>query len=367
MGGGTWVQVFYNSTQEIDDAGQGAPLALSSDGHTALLVGGTGLAGQVSVFTHPGPLSDPYPIGLSPTFVNSPSQTLSFTFDDQLGPQDLGVVNILINDQVDGSHACYLAYSQPLNVLYLVGDDGNTLLPGSVLNSSGSTSNSQCTVSWGNAPVSSGPKRLAITLTITMNPGFIGNKIIYLAAGNVAGDNSGWQLWGFWQRPPAPPTMTTSVTGMSPPGVFYTIDGFPPCCAPSTFTFSDSKGYQDLGVVNILVNSGPWLDGRNACYLAYVPGLNELYLVNDNGDGLLPGASLNTPSGSTPLHNSQCSVSWYANAVSASGNNLSLTLQIQGSGFPARIFYLAARDVNENNNTGWLPMGIVTFEPSPFG
>jgi hypothetical protein len=363
-GGTTWVQA-AGLQSEVDDAGQGPPLALSADGRTALLVGGTALAGQVSVFTHPGVFSAPAPGGVNPTLVTASSQTLGFGFSDPLGYQDLGVVNILINGQLDGRHACYLAYSQPLNVLYLVADDGNSPLPGSVLNSSGSISNSQCTVSWGNAPVSANGLALDLTLTIAMSPGFIGNKLIYLAARDLAGDNSGWQVQGFWQRPLAPSTTTTSVIGVNPAyefvglGLVFNGSFILNCCAPSTFSFSDSKGYQDLGVVNILADSGPWIDGRHACYLAYIPRFNHLYLVNDSGTGLLPDLGLDTPGS---LSNSQCSVSWAANPVTASGNNLSLTLTIQFLYFPTQVFYLAARDVNENNNTGWLPMGIVTFQ-----
>ena len=53
--------------------------------------------------------------------------------------------NVLINNFLDGRHACYLAYSAPQNALYLVGDDGGTLLP-LAAPGSGSVSNSQCTV-----------------------------------------------------------------------------------------------------------------------------------------------------------------------------------------------------------------------------
>jgi hypothetical protein len=126
-----------------------------------------------------------------------------------------------------------------------------------------------------------------------------------------------------------------------------------------TFNFSDTKGLQDLGVENVLVNSA--LDGRHGCYLAYARSINVLYLVNDNGDALLPGQSLNT---SGTLSNSQCTVSWGSSAVAASGNNLSLSLNIAfNSGFgPNLIFYLAARDVNEANNTGWQAMGTWTVQ-----
>ena len=52
-----------------------------------------------------------------------------------------------------------------------------------------------------------------------------------------------------------------------------------------TFTFSDPDGFQDLDVVNILINN--FLDGRNACYLAYSRSAGVLYLVNDAGTALL--------------------------------------------------------------------------------
>ena len=44
--------------------------------------------------------------------------------DDDVGFGQLGVVNALINSYLDGNAACYIAFSQPLNVLYLVNDGG---------------------------------------------------------------------------------------------------------------------------------------------------------------------------------------------------------------------------------------------------
>jgi len=102
------------------------------------------------------------------------------------------------------------------------------------------------------------------------------------------------------------------------------------------------------------VNSS--LDGQQACYLAYARPINELYLVNDDGTALLPGQSLGSAGN---LSNSQCTVTWGASAVTGSGNNLTLSLSFTFSvGFGAnQIFYLAARDGNDLNNTGWQSMG----------
>jgi len=117
--------------------------------------------------------------------------------------------------------------------------------------------------------------------------------------------------------------------------------------------------------MNILVND--WLDGRHACYLAYARANNTLYLMNDNGDGLLPGMVLN---GTGFLSNSQCIVVGEGSSATPSGNTLTLTLQMGFNpgylGSPGlagnRVFYLGARDVNEQNNTGWQAMGSWTVE-----
>jgi hypothetical protein len=82
---------------------------------------------------------------------------------------------------------------------------------------------------------------------------------MYLAARDVAENNSGWQRLGVWKVPGGSQTTTTAVVGMNPARGSGTGGTF-------TFTFTDTKGANDLGVMNILVND--WLDGRHACYLA---------------------------------------------------------------------------------------------------
>ena len=292
------------------------------------------------------------PVSVSPAGGSGFSSSFTFTFSDPKGYTDLGVVNVLVNNVLDGRHACYLAYNQPTNVLYLVGDDGSTLSPGSVLSTTGSASNSQCTVNWGGTPVSGSGANLTLTLTISFTSAFAGNKVVYLAARDQGSGNSGWQPLGVWQVP-ATSSTTTQVVGAVP----NRGSGLGP--AQFTFTFSDTKGYTDIGVSNILINSS--LDGRHACFLAYSRPLNVLYLMNDNGDTLLAGVSL-ASSGTTA--NSQCTVTWGPSPVTAGGTNLALTLNIAfNASFDGnRIIYLATRDVNEANNTGWQTMGTWTVQ-----
>jgi hypothetical protein len=49
--------------------------------------------------------------------------------------------------------------------------------------------------------VSGSENTLVLTLDIAFNPEFAGNKVIYMAAGDVAGNNAGWQKMGTWQMP----------------------------------------------------------------------------------------------------------------------------------------------------------------------
>jgi len=288
------------------------------------------------------------PSSVSPASGAASNQPMTFTFTDPLGFADLGVLNILINNSLDGRRSCYLAYSQPDNVMYLVSDDGGSLLPGASLSAQGSISNSQCTLNWTASAVSKNGNTLALSLSITYPASFGGNRIIYMAARDVNQNNSGWMPMGVTQIPGAPQTTTTAVAGMSP----QIGTGLGP--APYTFTFSDTQGVQDLGVQNLLVNNS--LDGRQACYLAFVQPINVLYLVNDTGDGLLPGQST---SAAGTLSNSQCAVTWASNAVTTSGNNLTLSLSMSFTESMGNsvIFYLASRDGTDANNTGWQAMG----------
>jgi outer membrane protein TolC len=129
------------------------------------------------------------------------NQSFTFNFADSFGRTDIGIVNILINSALDGRQSCYLAYSRPLNTLYLVNDAGSGLLPGLTLNGSGSTSNSQCTVNGSLSSVSGTGSLdvLTLTLNISFAPTFGGNRIVYVAARNLTDtSNSGWQAAATW-------------------------------------------------------------------------------------------------------------------------------------------------------------------------
>ena len=61
------------------------------------------------------------------------AQTFSFTFVEPNGVTNLHVVNVLVNNFLDGRFGWYLAYARSANVLDLVNGAGNALLPGAVM------------------------------------------------------------------------------------------------------------------------------------------------------------------------------------------------------------------------------------------
>lgn len=364
-GGGVWSQVggklvgsgaaAANGTSH----GQGHSVAISADGTTVIEGSPTdaGFTGAAWIFVQAsggggggggggGSGSGGTPSSVSPASGSTSIAPMSFVFNDSRGWQDLDVVNILINNFLDGRNACYLAYSRPGGVLYLVSDAGGGLSPGLVLGGSGSITNGQCTINSSGSSVAGTGTTLMLSLNITFSASFGGNKVTYQAARDLQGGNSGWQALGTWSVPGGP-AIAPSVTGVSPARGSGSGGTF-------EFNFSDTKGFQDLGVLNVLINN--FLDGRSACYLAYSRPGGVLYLVGDAGGGLSPGLALG---GSGSIANSQCTVSSSGSSASGSGNNFKLTLNISFSaGFSGnRVVYVAARDATDVNNSGWQSMG----------
>ena len=128
-----------------------------------------------------------------------------------------------------------------------------------------------------------------------------------------------------------------------------------------TIQVADTAGASDLTVVNLLINTA--LDGRQACYIAYVPQSNTVYLVGDAGN---PGGPFTTVQvgGSGSAANSQCAVYGAGSTVATSGNAMTLVLNIGfSSAFNGnKVLYLAAGD-SVQKSTGWQTMGVVAVPP----
>jgi hypothetical protein len=158
----------------------------------------------------------------------------------------------------------------------------------------------------------------------------------------------------------------TSTLPSTSPAVQGTIATNPLSVSPSagsgstqlfTFTFAGISALQNP-VVNVLINSV--LDGRHACYVAFVPGNagfgGSLFLVDDAGDSAGPYSGLVLP-GNGSASNSQCAISAAGSFANTSGGGLTLGLAITFTAAFAgdKVVYLAAHDAT--STTGWLPLG----------
>jgi len=287
------------------------------------------------------------------------TQAFTFTFNDPKGYADLAVVDILINNSLNGIGACYVAFapaSATSGSLYLVddaGDGGYANGSPMALPSSGTLQNSQCTIAGTGSSVSASGNTVTLTLAIAFSSSFSGNKIVNVASRSDT-QNSGWQPLGTWNVPG--PALTGPAAGGVAPARSTTMS------QTYAFTFTDTNGHGDLAVLDILTNN--FLDGTAACYVAFVPASatsGYLYLVDDVGDGgYATGSPISLPSSGT-LQNSQCTISGAGSSVSASGNTLVLNLDLTFSSSFAgnQVFYLAARN-SSTGNSGWQAVGSVT-------
>jgi len=330
---------------------------LNGDGKPDLVVGLGQVVGYVSIFLNTSTNVLPAAaVSANPPSGNGTGGQFTFTFSDSGGYQNLQVVDVLIANALDGRHACYVAFapSSTGGSVYLVDDAGDAGGPyqGLVLPGGGSISNSQCTINGTGSSVSGSGNNLTLILNITFSGAFSGNKVFYLSAQDKTGANSGWQALGTWGVPGA------AITG---PGV----GGVTPAHTSGsgqtyTFTFTDTNGWQDISVANILINTA--IDGRHACYLAFAPSApsgGSLFLVDDAGDGGGPYQGLVLP-GAGSASNSQCTVNAAGSTVSNSGDTLTLSLNMTfASTFAGnQLFFLAARSNTLNSN--WQAVGTVS-------
>ena len=286
----------------------------------------------------------------SPASGGGPTQLFTFGFQHSGGFQNLNILNILVNNDIDAVGACYMAYSQPLDLLYLVPDSGFGLLPPITLGTNQSVSNNHCTILGQGSSVVKQGKALILHLNMQIHAGLAGTNVMYLAARDLSGGNTGWQALGVWNGPGAPPR-NPDVTLLSPTRVIGTSQIF-------TVEFTDQTSISNLGVQNVLIND--FVDALRACYVALVWQSNVLFLVNDAGTGVLPGLPLN---GTGSVSNSQCTVNGSGTSMTAIGNKITLTLNLSfPPGFKGnKVVYPAARNVGDTATSGWLAMGTLTI------
>ncbi len=301
-----------------------------------------------SFTTSAAPPAFPLVNSISPAVSSGATQQYTVQFSHANGYQSLGVVNLLINNFLDGRQACYLAYSVSANVLYIVPDNGDgAQISGKVMNGTGTIANSQCSVNLVSSTAIGSGNVLTLNLTMSFFPSFGGNKVFYMAARDTGTGNSGWLTMGTHGVPPLPSTLPNPA-GMSPSSGNTTSQAF-------TITFQDATSATNLQTGWMLVNTA--IDGRGACYVAYYRPGNQIYLYPDNGDG--SQAMSATLTGTNSVSNSQCTISALGSSVVVSGGQLQVTLNVTfKSAFTGRKgVWMAVQTTGGAQTSAWQAVG----------
>src|SRR5271165_196445 len=167
---------------------------------------------QMGTWTVTGAPSPPAAVSVAPSSGSGWSQTFVATFSDGAGASDILATRVLINSSFSGTNGCFLYfYRGGANMLYLLSDAG-ALQPGITIGTSGTLSNSQCTINAGASSAMSSGNTLTLTLAVTFTAAFAGAKNVLMEAQSATVLGS-WAQTGTWtvpgsSSPPAPVSVT---------------------------------------------------------------------------------------------------------------------------------------------------------------
>ena len=182
--------------------------------------GNTGWRPQGVWGAPPISLTTPSVFSVTPPEASGSSVTYSVVVSDPAGPADIGVVNLLINVNLDGRSACYVAYAVTSNTLFLVDDLGATSISAGSPGGGVSKANTQCTLDAAVSSASTVGKQLTVNFKLRFASGFSGPRTAFAAATTQGGGSSGWQRLGVYAGSVPAPSGTVTVSSFAgPPSV----------------------------------------------------------------------------------------------------------------------------------------------------
>ena len=297
----------------------------------------------------PGGSLPPANVSVTPASGSGSNQTFSYVYTDPYGAADISFVQMHFQTQLVANAACYLQYTRATNTVVLINDAGTGSVGSLTLGSSGTLSNSQCTLTAAGSSASASGNNLTVNLALVFKPAFAGTKNISMGVSNNSSVFSGWQQMGSWTVTTADnlPPSSASVTPASGAAQSQTF----------SFVYSDPYGYADINWVQMDFQTQ--LVANGACYLQYTRTTNTIQLINDAGSGDV--GSGGTMGSTGTLSNSQCTLNLASSSASVAGNNLTvnLALSFASSFIGSKNIYMEAVN-NGNVVSGWQQMGTFT-------
>lgn len=245
----------------------------------------------------------------SPNSGSGAGGVFSFVYSDTVYAQNLATVAFLFNTSVSFSSACYVTYNLPANTLALQTDNGLSTTS-MAFNSTGTLSNSQCTV--GTATSAASGLSIIFTITVTFKGAFNGpkNTYMYATAGSL---NTGWVLEGTYSVSNGgnPKTISVDPASGTGPGERF------------TFTIGDTGGAGYITYGAILFASS--FNMVNACYLEWDGVKNTISVTYDNPAN---GQTPETPGQPGIATSSQCTMNAANSSIVVGATQVLITLDL---------------------------------------
>jgi hypothetical protein len=300
-------------------------------------------------------LGPPTVVSVTPASGTGFTQTFSAVYSDPYGTSDLNNVRLLLNPSLNGVNGCEAFYYPRTNEMFLEADGDNGVFGPLTPGSSSSISNSQCTLSGAGSSVTKSGNNLTVNFALSFATTYTGSKNVYLEA-NSAGDSStgpssGWVEKGTWSVSPAPP-IVVSVTPASGTGSTQTFSAVYSDPNPNEIDFMNN--------VRLLLN--PAINGVDGCYVFYYPRTYEMFLGNDEDNGVIGPL---TPGSSSSISNSQCTLSGEGSSALEVGGTLTVhfALSFASTYTGSKNIYLEANSAGDSSaglSSGWVEMGTWT-------
>ncbi len=283
---------------------------------------------------------------------------MTVRFADADGFADLNVVKLLINRSLDEVSACSLVYDNQTDRVSLAGDTGGDQT-GATAGATATLQNSQCSLDVSGVSVFRYGQTLELKFPLTFKASFSGNHIVYLAARDAQGGDSDWQPSGVVDLDDAAGPSVIALTPNESDGTVQTL----------TVAYRHGSASSDGARISrgqVLVNQVS--DPRGACYVDYDTAENDLFLVADDGEALLPSVqpARNGVPGGGESQNSQCAIDGAKSSVVDVGQHLYLSVHMTfKSGFEGRKIVYAAAQTGADFDTDWQAVGTTVTADRP--
>jgi hypothetical protein len=288
---------------------------------------------------------------VSPSAGTGTAQTFTFRFSDYQGYAALNRISGSVGASLNAANGCGVKYVLASNALYLLNDTGSDSSGPITPGTSATLSNSQCRLDASGSAASGSGNTLTLVLSLRFESTFTGMKNVYGWAIDNANLESGWTRVGVW-NPGNFQGVSPTADSVSPNSGAGTTQSF-------TFRFSSVNGSAYL--YKVYGSVGTHLYGYDECRVQYVATSNQLYLLNEDGSGVLGPL---TPGVAGTVNNSRCTLDGSGSSVSGSGNTLTVSAALHfSSGFTgAKKLWGRATD-QSGNESGWEMLGTWTAGP----